>query len=367
MKALLPGLGTAALGLAVLLTLLLALTTKLFTLRPPSGPDAMGLVVVFFLPVAAWICVLGGALSAAGRGAFDWVSRSPGLPTLAVLATVVGLGGLSVAAAMFSLEVRYASRTVVGLAGGLLLPLAVVGLLGFLLWSEPAAVAAARWLRPAATGLGGLAGAAFAGGLVLLAMQSAEKARVAGESRQANADWETRNRKEMEALHAKQADELAALPEDTPIEVFLAHLFIDKSEEHHRIALERIRALPDLTARLAARLEHPEPLEREHVLNFIAMAGTPEPDWEPLVRTALVRLAADYRAEAKDLSIERIHHVKGLAWGALLAAERFGPRHFEAEARELRTAVALWPNEGPRNDALEVIDLYLAGELLPTE
>ena len=30
-----------------------------------------------------------------------------------------------------------------------------------------------------------------------------------------------------------------------------------------------------LTARLAARLEHPEPLQREYVLNFVELAGTP--------------------------------------------------------------------------------------------
>ena len=53
MKTLLAGLGTAALGVAVLFTLLLALTTKLFTLRSPSGPDSMGLFVVFLFPAAA--------------------------------------------------------------------------------------------------------------------------------------------------------------------------------------------------------------------------------------------------------------------------------------------------------------------------
>jgi hypothetical protein len=365
MKMLLPGLGTAALGLAVLLTLALALTTKLFTLRPPGGPDAMGLVVVFFLPVAAWVLVLGAALAAVGAGAFDGISRSPGIPTLIVVATVFGLGLLSVGAAVFSLEVRYSFRTVAGLAGGLLLPLGVIGLLGFLLWSEPAAVAAARWLRPVQLGLGTLALLAYAGGLVLLALQSAESARVAEESRRADEARAAEIRAENAALEKKQDEELAALPDDAPIEEFLAHLFIDKTEDHHRKAVERIRALPDLTARLAARLEDPAPLEREHVLNFVHMAGTPDPAWEPLVRQAIVRLAADYRAEAKDLSIGRITHVKGLSWGALLAAQTFGPKRFEPEVRELRAAVATWPNEDPRKDALELIDLYLAGKPVP--
>ncbi len=367
MKALLPALGTAALGLAVLLTLFLALTTKLFTLRPPSGPDAMGLVVVFFLPIAAWVLVLVGALACVGRGGFDWVSRSPGVPTLAVLGTTVGLGILSVAAAVFSLEVRFASRTVVGLAGGFVLPLLVAGLLAFLLWSEPAAVASARWLRPAGVALAALAMIAFGGGLVALVRSSAEDAKRAEETRVADEKRAEEIRAENAELAAKQDAELEALPDDAPIEEFLKHLFIDKTEEHHRKAVARIRALPGLTARLAARLEHPEPLQREYVLNFVEMAGTPDPAWEPLVRRAIVRLAVDYRTEAKDLSLGRITHVKGLSWGALLAAQTFGPKRFEAEVRELREAVAQWPNEDPREDALAVIDLYLAGKPVPAE
>jgi hypothetical protein len=367
MKMFLPGLGTAALGLAVLLTLLLAVTTNLFTLRPPSGPDAMGLVVVFFLPIGAWVLVLIGSLACIGRGGFDWVSRSAGVPTLAVLGSIVGLGILSVAAAVFSLEVRYASRTVVGLAGGLLLPLLVVGFLGFLLWSEPAAIAGAKWLRPTGAVLASLAVLAFCGGFGALVKSSAEDARRAEEGRLADETRAKEIRAENAALEEKQAAELAALPDDTPIEVFLTHLFIDKSEEHHRKAVERIRALPGLTTRLEARLEHPEPLQREYVLNFVEMAGTPDPAWEPLVRKAILRLAADYRAEAKDLSLGRITHVKGLSWGALLAAQTFGPKRFEPEVRNLREAIVLWPNEDPRKDALEVIDLYLAGKPVPAE
>jgi hypothetical protein len=325
----------------------------------------MGLVVVFFLPVGAWVLFLVSALACVGRGGFDWVSRSPGVPTLAVLGTTVGLAILSVAAAAFSLEVRYDSRTVVGLAGGFLLPLLVAGLLAFLLWSEPSG--AARWLRPAGVSLATLSVLAFLGGAVVLARESAEDAKRAEEARAADAVREEEYRAEEKARRAAQDAELAALPDDAPIEEFLKHLFIDKTEEHHRKAVERIRALPDLTARLEARLEHPEPLEREYVLNFVKMAGTPDPAWEPAVRKAILRLAADYRVEAKDLSLGKITHVKGLAWGSLLAAQTFGARHFETEVRELREAVAQWPNEDPRNDALEVIDLYLAGKPVPAE
>ena len=365
MKTLLLGLGTAALGCAVLLTLFLVLTTKAFTLRPPSGPDAMGLVVVFFLPVLAWLFVLAAALVCVVRGGFDWVSRSAGIPTLAVLATVVALGGLSVAAAVFSLEVRYSSRTAVGLAGGLLLPLAVIGLVGWLLWSAPETVAAARWLRPAGAVLGSIAALAFCVGFVVLVKGSAEDARRAEEGRLADEARAQEIRTENAALEARQAAELADLPDDAPLEVFLTHLFIDKSGAHHAKAVARIRALPGLTERMAARLEHPEPLQREYVLNFVSMAGTPDPAWEPAVRKAIVLLAADYRAEAKDLSLGRITHVKGLTLGALLAAGAFGPKSFEAEVRDLREAVSTWPNEGPRNDALEVLDLYLSGKALP--
>jgi len=365
MKTLLAGLGTAALGVAVLFTLLLALTTELFTLRPPGGPDSMGLFVVFLFPAAAWLLVLFGALVCVGRGGFDWVSRSPGIPTLAVLGSVVGLGILSVAAAVYSLEVRMPLRTPAGLAGGLLLPLFVIGLIGFLLWTKPAVVAASRWLRPTGAVLASLASLTFCGCFVAFVMSSVEDARRAEEGRIADEARQAETRAEDAKREKAQDAELAALPDDAPIEVFLTHLFIDKSEAHQRKAVERIRALPDLTARLEARLEHPEPLQREYVLNFVKMSGTPDPSWEPAVRKSIVRLAADYRAEAKDLSLGKITHVKGLAWGTLLAAQTFGPRRFEAEVRELRQAVATWPNEDPRNDALGVIDLYLEGKPVP--
>lgn len=365
MRTLLSGLGTTALGVAVLLTLALALTTKLFTLRPPGGPDSMGLVVVFFIPIGAWLLVLFGALACVRRGGFDWVSRSPGVPTLAVLGSVVGLGILSVAAAAFSLEVRYSSRTVVGLAGGLLLPLFVIGFVGFLLWNDSAAFASLAWLRPTGAFLATLAVLTFCGGFIVLVKSSAEDARRAEEGRAADEARWAQMRAEGAKREEAQAAQLVALPDDTPIEVFLTHLFIDKSEEHHRKAVERIWALPDLTTRLEARLEHPEPLQREYVLNFVKMAGTPDPAWEPAVRKAIVRLAADYRAEAKDSSAGKITHVKGLAWGALLAAQKFQGVRFDAEVGELRTAVAQWPEGGERDEALGLLDLYLAGKAVP--
>lgn len=364
MRTLLPGLGTVALGLAVLLTLALALTTKMFTLRPPGGPDAMGLIVVFFLPVAAWVLVLLAALAAVARGGFDWVSASPGMPTLAVLGAVVGLAGLSVAATMFSLEVRYASRTVVGLAGGLVLPLAAIGLAGFLLRASPETVVAARWLRPAGAGLSGLAALAACGGFVLLVLGAVDSARAAERDRLSREARSEAMKSEDAVRREVQAAELAALPDDTPIEVFATHLFIDKSEEHHQTAVERIRALSDLTGRLGRALEHPEALQREYVLNFVRMAGSPDPAWEPLVREALVRLAADYRAEA-EAPTGRITHVRGLALGALRTAAAFGPLRFEAEARALGDAIGAWPDEDARRSALEVVDLYLAGKPLP--
>lgn len=365
MRTLLPGLGAFVLGLAVLLTFLLALTTSFFTLKPPSGPDSMGLIVVFLLPIGAWLFLLVGALAGVGLGRFDWVSRSPGVPTLAVLGSAVGLGILSVAAAVYSLEVHSPLRTPAGLAGGFLLPLFVVGLVGFLLRTEPSALAGVRWLRPTGAVLGTLAVLTCGVGFVLLLRSSAQSARRAEEGRRADeARWA-----EMRSEDAKRAEEqdaeLAALPDDTPLETFLTHLFIDKTEAHHAKAVERIRTLPDLTARMAARLDHPEPLQREYVLNFVKMARTPDPSWEPIVRKAILLLAADYRAEAKDRSRGGITHVKGLTWGALLAAQTFGPQRFSPEVKELRAAVASWPKGDSRDEAIALADTYLAGKPVP--
>ena len=59
--------------------------------------------------------------------------------------------------------------------------------------------------------------------------------------------------------------------------------------------------------------------------------------------------------------------MKGLTWGALLAAQTFGAKRFEAEVKELRAAVAAWPEGGGRDEALELADAYLRGEVVPAE
>ncbi len=361
-----PTIGTIALGLAVLLTLVTAGVTKLYTMKPPSGSDAMGLVVIFFVLIVAWLLTLVAAFIAVRRGAFDWVSGTPAVPTLAVLATAVGLGALSVVAAGMGLEARTGAwRTPIGLAGAFLLPLAVQGFVAALLWTAPSVLAARSW--PKAVGWPLLVLAFATAGWGVVAWVQSENARARARQEQ-ESEWEKSRLEEAERQRRHDAEQdaaLDALPDDAPLEQFLSHLFIDTGAAHHALAVERIRKLPDLTRRLEARLSDPLPLEREHAANFVGLCDPADPAWAPAIRKAILLLADDYRADAKDPSRGHITHVKGLTWGILLAAERFREDRFDAEARTLRSALEAWPRGGERDEAIGLVDDYLARRPLP--
>lgn len=357
----LPLLGTIALAIAALLTLLVAAMTSLFTMKLPGGPDAMGIVVVFFVQLLAWVLTLGAAFAAVRRGSFDWLTRSGALAALLVLVVVAGLAGLAVAAANASLSPATPARTLVGLSGALLLPLLAQAYLLGLLRSDAASVGASPWTRPVA-GLLALA-ALLACGLGLLEMvrSGRQKARAIEAARQHEDAWQAEQREWRKRKDAEDAAALDALPDDAPLETFVTHLFIDKSDAHQARALARIRKLPDLTSRLQECLSGPEPLQREYCASVIRRSEDPDPAWAPIVGKAITLLAEDYRRDARDRARGKITHVTGLTKGILLAAQRFDVR-FEAEARDLKAALRSWPDPDQRKEPIGLVDLYLAGQ-----
>lgn len=360
----LPLLGTIALAIAALLTLLVAATTSFFTMKLPGGPDAMGIVVVFFVQLLAWVLTLGAALAAVKRGSFDWVTRSGGLAFLAVLLVAVALAGLGVAALDASLKPSFPARTLVGLAGALVLPLLAQAWLLALLRSDPGAPGASRWLRP----FGGLLvlAALLACGLGALKLHRSgqRKAAAVAEGRRHDDRWQAEQRQWREKKDAEDAAALDALADDAPLETFVTHLFIDKSDAHQARALARIRKLPDLTDRLAECLSGPEPLQREYCASVIRRSEDPDPAWAPIVGKAITLLAEDYRRDGRDRGRGKITHVTGLTKGILLAAQRFDVR-FEAEARDLKAALKSWPDPDQRAEPIGLVDLYLAGQRIP--
>ena len=71
------------------------------------------------------------------------------------------------------------------------------------------------------------------------------------------------------------------------------------------------------------------------------------------------------RKSCKEVLEEKNRNPNTASIPVVLTAQKFGPKSFEPEVRDVREAVASWPNEEPRKDALEVVDLYLAGKAVP--
>jgi len=172
------------------------------------------------------------------------------------------------------------------------------------------------------------------------------------------------------AEEAKQKElqddaQLDAMPDDAPLEEYLSHLFIDKSEAHHARAVNRINGLPNLVARVEERLSNPLPIQREYCANYIRQCGTPDPAFVPALRKSILLLAQDYRLESENPERHMITHVKGLTWGTLLTIQRFSGVDFKKEVGELREAVSLWPQSDERDAAIEYIDMFIRGEKVP--
>lgn len=352
---------TIALALAALLTLLLSMATSLFTMRAPSGPDSMGLFGLFLIPLVAWVLTLAAALLCVARGGFDWIGPYTGLPTLVVLFTVVGVAGASLVATAMSLEVRYDYRSVLGLAGGALLPLVVQVFIGLLTWLPPAELVGRAWPRIVGGPLLLIALAAWGTGAAFWI-----KSQIARSQREAEAYAESLKEEQREKDRRAQATqqqnaELDAMADTAPLESFLVRLGIDKTDDHHARVMDRIARLPALRDNLERILASNVPMDREWALNYIRHCQPPDPQLVPAVRAAMTRLAGEIRVASADQSI----YAKGLMWGMLITADAYRPVTFDAEVRDIAEAMKGWPDEDARKVAAYYTSLYLSGQPVP--
>jgi hypothetical protein len=319
---------------------------------------------LFVLQLFAYGLTLAAALVLVDRGGYAWLSRTASVSGPVTAAAVAGLAAASMESARLSLEGRAAASTPIGLLGAALVPLALQAFLASLAWVRTPSL---TWPRAAGAALALVA--VLGWGAVAAAVLRHESARMKKLAQEDVAREETRHAEEKAESDriAAQDTALDALSDDAPLPEFLSHLFIDKTDAHHARAVERMKKLPRLNERLAERLAVPEPIQREYAANFIRMCPAADPAWAPAVRKAILLLAEDYRADAKDRSRGKITHVKGLTHGMLLTAQKFEGERFDAEVKELRTALETWPDAEERRAPLELVDAYLAGKNLINE
>jgi len=355
---------TVALVFVSGLSLLLAADTNFFRKAPPTGPDTMGYAAIFFAMLAELVAVLIAVVCISARGGFDWISTQPLYPTLAALAATIGIGLVSGTLWFVWSGPRRWYVPLVSNAGGLALPVGVCVYLIALAWTPADQLAVDLWPRVWGFVFGGIGAIGLIGGVtVYLSAKVQRIRRMEQAAREDEARWQ-QNREESAARERQQAEELAALTDAIPLEQFLTHLFIDKSEAHHQLALERIGRLPQLSTQLDRVLTNPNPRYRGYGTNYIIMCRQPNPAWGLSVRKAIGLLAADVcAAPALYEPVTQLTY-RGLTKGCLMAAKRLPAEDYSAEIAALRAAVGAKTGDPSRNSTLQLIERFERGESL---
>ncbi|MBX3365333.1 MAG: hypothetical protein KF866_11290 [Phycisphaeraceae bacterium] len=293
-----PILTTILLIPAVLATLFNAASTKAFAGRPPSGPDAMGVIVLLFAAIiagcafvlAAWLCV--------AAGAFSWLNAPAGVPF--ALATIVTLGIVFAAACVVIVWMERAKPWIqpVGLIFGIIAPLLLALTLFLLAWSAFPDTHPGRITRflAAILCLPAFAGYLSAGGLfILFFRQSSANARRTREARiEFEAEWERkRNRAPLEALH----EDFAAASLNTPLWWFIASLPDHDDPACRAFIIDRARRVPDFENDLTHTLDSTHPRYRHGCVDLIRFTPIESlrPEWAAPLAAAIERTAAELR------------------------------------------------------------------------
>jgi len=323
-------------GLLLLGTLL---SCNMYLRNPPSGPDAMGLIIPFATSVgsgllgliAVWFCI--------ARGGLDWVSVKPMVP-LAV-GTAVGFGvGLATFGAFLVWAEKYTSiGPVVLIIGGGLGPALFLFLVLVFSWSSPASLTTNR-LPQYATPLVilvALAGYAF-GAAALWAnmkMNAENNARAMEAHRASQAEQERQN-----ALTPVQRlqEDLAACGEAAPLWVFVSRLPSTTDPEFQQIIVDRSLLVPDLDAEVHQTLRTEYAIYRFGAAEFVRLVPNPKREWVPSLVRAIERSGESLRDPSPaDADVKVADMLRSLAG----AAARFAPDPDLARAlQDLRDAVA---------------------------
>jgi len=218
------------------------------TIRPVSGPDAMGLIGPIFLSGARALCLAAAIAIAASRGGFAWVHASRGAQWLALTALLAG----SVALELWALAAATGSYGVPARAW--VTAFAVVSPLAILLLTAAGLDRSGRWDIGTLTIRGAVAA------LVLLMLIGSAalgwKDREAARHRRAHVAV-----LEAEAQQVREAKLSAfrALGPGTPLREWLPFT-AEPEDELRDAAVAAIRSRPSLDADLAEILRSDEPL-----------------------------------------------------------------------------------------------------------
>lgn len=361
-------------GLFFVLT---AACTSLYTGRRPSGPDAMGLAIPFFICIAAGLATLIATWCTFAAGGFEWLapsSRPLGFVLSTALAIGVGLG--SFFAFLLWAEGRSGIKFIdsifvpVSVAIGLVGPVVFVGivLVSALTASDPDNLptldpAAARALRVFAYGLAPLVLIGYLlGGAGLVQMMTRKLAREAAIAERFEADRKEEARREALSPVERLREDFATHSPESPLWLYVASLPDETNEECRELYIARARQVPSFEQALVGTLTNGWPRFAHGclvlVLHMPSDAALPTQLWSDALANAARTSAAQIRDEESWLTPDyhRNPDPVGFIRAMIAAASRLGAsENLAAPFNELRDAIASRPESPERAEALAAL------------
>ncbi|MBL0869402.1 MAG: hypothetical protein IBJ18_02365 [Phycisphaerales bacterium] len=348
-------------GLSVLA---LGLSCGWYFKRPPSGADAMGLALVFFVGIAGWVCALLAGVIGALRGGMAWVHGSIGLAMLIAAVVIIGLGVLGMACWAYWADRGAKWVPMVANFGATVVPGVLMVVVLSALWRESGSIEHAAGLRGVGAVLALFGGVGFAAAVYhgfRYMHRTLENERLTVER---DREMQQRFDREQREFHEKAAKELEALPDDSPLAAFFDHTSIVRSDAHRVRAYERISALPGLTRRLEEVLSDTDPWKRIYATGFISESPKPDHAWVEGLVISCRRLIENIEAAPEMYDQPTQLSLGGMMQSQLMAAQRFDSPRLKELAPALRKAIEAKPDTPRRAKALEVLGAYERGETI---
>lgn len=355
---LMPILITILVLVGVLLLLANVGATSGYTARVPSGPDAMGVIVLIFASIGGGVALLVATWLCGARGGLSWIAPGAGLATTIASAVTLGIAIASAGLVIAWIERAGAWIVPVGLIAGGIAPIGLAVVLLVSAWTPGERLAESQALTLATLPLALVGSAGLIAGLIGIGaalQQSAANAERRFEQEQADeARWAAkRARPPIVALR----EDFAEMSPTTPLWCFIAGMPDTSDPECRAFIIERALQVPEFDRDLASTLTNAHPRYRHGGLDLIRFAPDAQlkPEWSPIVVQAISITAQQIREQENWLTPDDfanpdpIEHVR-----ALVEASRRFPETDETRQviGSLRQAIESRPTGAARDAAL---------------